>query len=246
MGVVQCTGAYHKERAEQQVDAAHAEVDALKGTAYVPKSRDTTVQDLLGISDDLSAEALLLRVGAPPVRVVTRNWRLDMRRLALLSYSSFSSMLYITATIAVGQRCAGSDAITLTARQDHCASSQVKPKDQALTVKKAHILIEGFKGLLRLQAIERGEGDGSHWHASKESLIQARADERTIQELLAEIYAKQQVPCKHHPACLLQHGLRVPVNVAPTSMCCNCLVSRDLQHVFCHAWLTCCASTVCA
>ena len=153
-------------------------------------------------------------------------------------------MLYITATIAVGQRCAGSDARTLTARQDHCASSQVKTKDQALTVKRAHISIKGFKGLLRVQAIERGEGDGSHWHASKESLIQARADEKTIQELLAEIYAKQQVPCRHHPACLLQQRLRVSTNVAPTTMCCNCPVSPDLQHVFCHAWLTCCASTV--
>ena len=203
MGVVQCTGANHKERAEQQVDAAHAEVDALKGTAYVPKARDTTVQDLLGISDDLSAEALLLRVGAPPVRVATRSWMFDMQRLALLSYSSLSSMLYIPATIAVGQRCAGSDAITLTARQDHCASPQVKPDDRALTVKRTHISVEGFKGLLRVQAIERGEGDGSQWHASKESLIQARADEKTIKELLAEIYAKQQVPCRHHPACLL-------------------------------------------
>ena len=81
MGVVQHTGAHHKKRAEQQVDAAHAEVDALKGTAYIPKPRDTTVQDLLGISDDLSAEALLLRVGAPPVTVATRSWRLDMQRL---------------------------------------------------------------------------------------------------------------------------------------------------------------------
>jgi len=44
------------------VDAAHAEVDALKGTSYVPKTGDTTVQDLLGISDDLSAEGLLVRV----------------------------------------------------------------------------------------------------------------------------------------------------------------------------------------
>lgn len=44
-----------------------------------------------------------------------------------------------------------------------------------------------------LQAIERGEGDGRDWHASKESLIQARADEKTIQELLGKIYAKQQV-----------------------------------------------------
>lgn len=167
-----------------------------------------------------------------------------MQRLALLNYLSFPSMLYIPATIAVGQRCAGSDAIL--PRQDHCASSQVKPKDQALTVKRAHMSVEGVKGLLRVQAIERGEGDGSHWHASKESLIQARADEKTIQELLAEVYAKQQVPCRHHPACLLQHGLRVPATVAPTSMCCNCYFRPDLQHLFCHAWLTCGASTVCA
>ncbi len=54
-----------------------------------------------------------------------------------------------------------------------------------------------------LQAIERGESDGSDWHASKESLLQARADEQTIQEVLGEIYAKQQVPCSHHLACLL-------------------------------------------
>ena len=44
-----------------------------------------------------------------------------------------------------------------------------------------------------LQAIERGEDDGRDWHASKESLLQARADEKTIQEVLGEVYAKQQV-----------------------------------------------------
>ena len=43
------------------------------------------------------------------------------------------------------------------------------------------------------QAIERGEGDSDDWHASKESLIQARSDEKTIQEVLGKIYAKQQV-----------------------------------------------------
>lgn len=46
------------------MDAAHAEVNALKDTAYVPETRDTTLQDLLGISEDLSAEALLLRASA--------------------------------------------------------------------------------------------------------------------------------------------------------------------------------------
>lgn len=46
-----------------------------------------------------------------------------------------------------------------------------------------------------MQAIERGEGDSSDWHASKESLIQARSDEKTIQEVLGKIYAKQQVSC---------------------------------------------------
>ena len=44
-----------------------------------------------------------------------------------------------------------------------------------------------------MQAIERGEGDSNDWHASKESLIQARSDEKTIQEVLGKIYAKQQV-----------------------------------------------------
>ena len=44
-----------------------------------------------------------------------------------------------------------------------------------------------------MQAIERGEGDSNDWHASKESLIQARSDEQTIQEVLGKIYAKQQV-----------------------------------------------------
>ena len=44
-----------------------------------------------------------------------------------------------------------------------------------------------------MQAIERGEGDSSDWHASKDSLIQARSDERTIHEVLGKIYAKQQV-----------------------------------------------------
>ena len=46
-----------------------------------------------------------------------------------------------------------------------------------------------------LQAIERGDDEGRDWHASKESLLQARADEKTIQEVLGEIYAKQQVSC---------------------------------------------------
>ena len=44
-----------------------------------------------------------------------------------------------------------------------------------------------------MQAIERGEGDGTDWHGSKESLIQARADEQTIQVVLGKVYAKQQV-----------------------------------------------------
>lgn len=44
-----------------------------------------------------------------------------------------------------------------------------------------------------MQAIERGEGDSDDWHASKDSLIQARSDEKTIQEVLGKIYAKQHV-----------------------------------------------------
>jgi len=44
-----------------------------------------------------------------------------------------------------------------------------------------------------MQAIERGEGDGTDWHGSKESVIQARADEQTIQVVLGKVYAKQQV-----------------------------------------------------
>ncbi len=40
-------------------------MDALKGTAYVPRTHVTTVQDLLGIGDDLSAEGLLVKVSIP-------------------------------------------------------------------------------------------------------------------------------------------------------------------------------------
>lgn len=54
-------GTFDKDRAEQQVGAARAEVDALKGTAYVPRTSIATVQDLLGISEDLSAEGLLVK-----------------------------------------------------------------------------------------------------------------------------------------------------------------------------------------
>ena len=54
-------GTFDKGRAEQQVGAARAEVDALKGTAYVLRTHITTVQDLLGISEDLSAEGLLVK-----------------------------------------------------------------------------------------------------------------------------------------------------------------------------------------
>ncbi len=64
--------------------------------------------------------------------------------------------------------------------------------------KQQHLLKVSFV----LQAIERGENDGSDWHASKESLLQARADEQTIQEVLGEIYAKQQVLRSHRLAYL--------------------------------------------
>ena len=56
-----CVGTFDKDKAEQQIGAARAEVDALKGTAYVPKTHITTVQDLLGINEDLSAEGLLVK-----------------------------------------------------------------------------------------------------------------------------------------------------------------------------------------
>ena len=57
-------GAFDKDRAEQQIDAARAEVDALKGSAYVPRANIITVQDLLGISEDLSAEGLLVKASS--------------------------------------------------------------------------------------------------------------------------------------------------------------------------------------
>ena len=57
-------GTFDKDKAEQQIDAARAEVDALKGTAYVPRTNIITVQDLLGISEDLSAEGLLVKASS--------------------------------------------------------------------------------------------------------------------------------------------------------------------------------------
>jgi hypothetical protein len=41
-----------------------------------------------------------------------------------------------------------------------------------------------------MQAIERG--DGASWEGFRESLVQARADEALIQQLLQQAYATQQ------------------------------------------------------
>ena len=61
------------------------------------------------------------------------------------------------------------------------------------------------RALCEMQAIERGEDDGTDWHGSKESLIQARADEQTIQVVLGKVYAKQQVFFLHPIALPILH-----------------------------------------
>jgi len=44
-----------------------------------------------------------------------------------------------------------------------------------------------------VQAVERAESEGRDWAIKHENLMQARADEQTIREILKKVYAYQQV-----------------------------------------------------
>jgi predicted NAD/FAD-dependent oxidoreductase len=56
----------------------------------------------------------------------------------------------------------------------------------------AHVAVDALT-ILNVQAIERTEEQGADWTLKHESLVQARADAETIQQLLQQAYNFQQV-----------------------------------------------------
>lgn len=60
-----------------------------------------------------------------------------------------------------------------------------------------------------MQAVERAESEGRDWAIKHENLMQARADEQTIREILKKAYAYQQVSTPDTNDKILGHLLAV-------------------------------------